>query len=302
MTGFTDALAGWPIVLDGGLGTLLESHGHDLSSPLWSARLLADDPDAIRRGHAEFFAAGARVAITSSYQVGYEALAREGFTPSDVEALLARSVALARAARADAELTEAEAWVAASIGPYGACLADGSEYTGDYGLSVEQLRQWHRPRIRALAAARPDAFAIETMPSLAEVEAVCAEIAGLGIPAWVSMTIAGETLRSGEPLAEACGIAASTDEVVAVGVNCCDPRDVAAALAVCHAITALPAVAYPNSGEIWHADARVWSGQAWDQVEMTRAWVEAGARLVGGCCRVGPSAIADIRAALALRA
>lgn len=302
MTGFTDALAAGPIVIDGGLGTLLETRGHDLSSSLWSARLLADDPDAIRRGHAEFFAAGARIAITSSYQVSYEALAVEGFTRAEVDTLLARSVELARGARADAGLTEEQAWVAASIGPYGACLADGSEYTGDYGLSIEQLRQWHRPRILALAAARPDAFAIETMPSHAEVEAVCAEIAGHGIPAWVSMTIAGQTLRSGEALAEACTIAASTDEVVAVGVNCCDPRDVAPALAVAHAVTGLPTVAYPNSGETWHADSRAWSGRAQEISAMVGPWAGAGARLIGGCCGIGPAAIADIQQALALRA
>lgn len=288
--------------MDGGLGTLLESYGHDLSSSLWSARLLADEPDAIRRAHAEFFKAGARVAITASYQVSYDALAREGFAATDVDDLLARSVELARDARADAGLTDAQAWVAASIGPYGASLADGSEYTGDYGLSVAQLRRWHRPRIRALAAARPDLWAIETIPSLAEVEAVCAEIMGLGIPAWVSVSVGGSALRSGESLADAFALAATTPEVVAVGVNCCDPADIDEALAVARVATGLPGVAYPNSGEVWHADTRTWSGEARDALAASASWVAAGARLVGGCCRVNPAHIAKVRQALALRA
>ena len=209
MSSFADAVAAGPVVLDGGLGTLLESHGHDLSSSLWSARLLVEDPDAIRRAHAEYFAAGARVAITSSYQVSYEGLDAAGLSRRDADAVLARSVELARQAREDSGLSPDEAWVAASVGPYGASRADGSEYTGDYGLDVAQLREWHRPRLQTLAAAAPDAIAIETIPSLAELEAVCRELDGLGVPAWVSVTISDGRLRSGDSLAEAFALAGS---------------------------------------------------------------------------------------------
>ena len=212
MPTLTEAVAAGPVVLDGGLGTLLEAHGHDLSSSLWSARLLLEQPDAIRQAHAEFFDAGARVAITSSYQVSYEGLRGEGLVTGAVDALLARTVTLARRARADAGLTDDEAWVAASVGPFGAIRADGSEYTGDYGMSVAQLREWHRPRLHALAAAGPDALAIETIPSLAEVEALCAEVDGLGVPVWMSMTVADGSLRSGESFADAVGMAASVVE------------------------------------------------------------------------------------------
>lgn len=294
MTTFADALMAGPIVLDGGLGTLLEARGHDLSSSLWSARLLLDAPDEIRRAHAEYYAAGARVAITSSYQVSYEALAAEGLSVRGVDQLLARSVQLAREAREDAGLTAADAWVAASVGPYGATLADGSEYTGDYALAVEGLRAWHRPRLRALAAAEPDVFAVETIPSITELEAVCLELAELGVPAWVSVTISGGALRSGDPLAEAIGIAASTPNVVAVGVNCCDVADVAEAVAAIRRVTDLPIVAYPNSGERWHADSRRWSGDAVHISQHAGEWIASGARLVGGCCRVGPEQIADV--------
>ena len=207
MSTFTDALAAGPIVLDGGLGTLLEAHGHDLSSSLWSARLLIEDPEAIRRAHAEFFAAGARVAITSSYQVSsHRTGCRGSRSPRRRRAARTERAAGAQA-REDAGLSSDEAWVAASVGPYGASLADGSEYTGDYGLDVAQLREWHRPRLQALAAAGPDVIAVETMPSLAELEAVCRELDGLGIPAWVSVTIADGGLRSGESLAEAFALA-----------------------------------------------------------------------------------------------
>lgn len=167
MTSFTDAIAAGPIVLDGGLGTLLEAHGHDLSSSLWSARLLVEDPEAIRSAHAEYFGAGARVAITSSYQVSYTGLDAAGLGRREVDVLLALSVEMGRRARDDAGLSADEAWVAASVGPYGASRADGSEYTGDYDIGVAQLREWHRPRLQALAETEPDAIAVETIPSLA---------------------------------------------------------------------------------------------------------------------------------------
>lgn len=301
MSSFTDALAAGPIVLDGGLGTLLESHGHDLSSSLWSARLLLDDPDAIRRAHAEYFTAGARVAITSSYQVSYTVLDAAGLTRGEVGALLARSVEMGRRARDDAGLSADEAWVAASVGPYGASRADGSEYTGDYDLDTAGLRAWHRPRLEALAAAGPDAIAVETIPSLAELEAVCRELDGLGIPTWVSMTIADGRLRSGESLAEAFALAEAVADVVAVGVNCCDAAEVGGVLAA--RAGGVPGVVYPNSGEVWHADARRWSGERSAIAARAGEWIADGARLVGGCCRVGPDQITQIaRMVASLRA
>jgi len=291
MRTLADAVAAGPVVLDGGLGTLLEARGHDLTSSLWSARLLMADPDAIRRAHAEFFAAGARVAISSSYQVSYEGLRPAGLGRAEVDAILARTVALAREARIDSGLTSDEAWVAASVGPFGAARADGSEYTGSYGMTVAQLREWHRPRLHALVAAEPDLLAIETVPSLAEVEALCAEIDGLGMPVSLSVTVADGALRSGEELASAFALAASVSEVVAVGVNCCDVAEVRPAIGVAAGVTSLPFVAYPNSGEVWHADTRSWSGSGEAIPERAREWVDAGARLVGGCCRVGPAEI-----------
>lgn len=287
------------VVLDGGLGTLLEAHGHDLSSHLWTARLLRDHPVAVRRAHEAYFAAGARVAISGSYQVSYEGLAAVGLDRSEVDALLSRSVEIAQDARAAAGLESGEAWVAASVGPYGAARADGSEYTGDYGMTVAELRAWHRPRLAALAAAGADVLAVETIPSLAEVEAICAELADLDAPAWVSVTIGDDgMLRTGESLAEAAGIAASLPRLVAVGLNCCDPRGVADALGVLGAATDAPLLVYPNSGEAWRADERRWSGAGRSLADDAAAWRDAGASGIGGCCRVGPEEIRAIANAL----
>jgi homocysteine S-methyltransferase len=298
MTSFADALDRGGVVLDGGLGTLLESRGNDLSSSLWSARLLLENPAEIREAHAEYFRAGADVAITASYQVTYEALARRDIFGAAADAVLRSSVDLAIEAR-DSTREEAHGrrgWVAASVGPYGAMLADGSEYSGDYGLTVSQLRAWHRRRIEVLTATAADLLAVETIPSLAEVEAVALEIAGAGMPAWISLTSAFGALRSGESLAEAYRIASGPDEVVAVGVNCTEPHDVAEAIAAARQVTDKPVIVYPNSGEQWDAKNRRWMGSAEFSHELVREWIEAGAAAVGGCCRVGPTQVAAIAA------
>jgi homocysteine S-methyltransferase len=180
--------------------------------------------------------------------------------------------------------------VAASDAPNGASLADGSENRGDYDLDVTGLREFHRPRLDVLATAGADVLAVETVPCLAEVEALCAELDGSGLDAWLSLSADGRRTRAGEPLAEAWAMAADVDEIVAVGVNCCAPGDVTTALADATG----PLVAYPNSGQGWDAVRRTWTGEsAFDPGAVTR-WLGAGARLVGGCCRVGPADITHV--------
>ena len=293
--GLLDALTERALVLDGGLGTRLEERGADVSSPLWSARVLADEPDRVLDVHRDYFAAGADVAITASYQVTFEGCARAGFGSDETTGLLRRSVELARRARDEA----GHGWVAASIGPYGAMLADGSEYRGDLGLGVDELRGWHRERIRVLAGAGADLIAVETLPSLVEVEAVLAELDGSGASAWISVTPLDGRLRSGEPVASAFALAAEVDEVVAVGVNCCAPGEVLGAIDAAREVTGKPIVVYPNSGETWDAEARRWRGDAVFPTELVQSWRVAGAALVGGCCRIGPSQITAIAQALA---
>ncbi|MCM3806968.1 homocysteine S-methyltransferase [Streptomyces sp. DR7-3] len=187
-------------------------------------------------------------------------------------------------------------WVAASVGPYGAMLADGSEYRGRYGLSVAELTRFHRPRIEALAAAGPDALALETVPDADEAAAMLSAVEGCGVPVWLSYSIAGETTRAGQPLRDAFALAAGVDQVIAVGVNCCEPGDADRAVEIAAGITGKPVVVYPNSGEEWDAAARSWRGRSTFDPGRVRAWRDAGARLIGGCCRVGPERIAELAA------
>ncbi len=283
-----------PVVLDGGLATLLEAGGHDLSSELWSARLLREDPGAIEAAHREYFEAGAQVAISASYQASFEGFAALGLNVGEAAGLMRASVALARRAR---DAVRPDGWVAASVGPYGAVLADGSEYRGDYGLSVTDLRRWHRPRLQVLLDAGADVLAVETVPCLAEAEAVLAEIAGTGHPAWLSLTCSDGRTRAGESVAEAFAMAAGVPEVIAVGVNCTAPGEVLELVRLAAADQSV--VVYPNSGQSWDAAARCWTGTAAFEVSMVRDWLAAGARLIGGCCRIGPPEVTAIAGVVA---
>ncbi|MDH6143925.1 MULTISPECIES: homocysteine S-methyltransferase [Kitasatospora] len=297
--GFAAALAAGPLVLDGGLSNQLAAAGHDLADELWSARLLADAPEAVTAAHRAYLAAGAQVLITAGYQASFEGFARRGIGRAEAARLLASSVALARASGGPPgrRLGEGAPWVAASVGPYGAVLADGSEYRGRYGLTVDELERFHRPRLEVLAAAGPDVLALETVPDALEARALLRAVRGLGVPAWLSYTVAGGRTRAGQPLAEAFALAAEVPEVVAVGVNCCAPWEVTGAVRVAAAVTGKPVVAYPNSGERWEADG--WRGAAEGPARFAAGWLADGARLVGGCCRVGPEQIAELAAVVA---
>jgi homocysteine S-methyltransferase len=295
-----DALAAGTVVLDGGMSNQLESAGYDLSDELWSARLLAERPEAVTQAHLAYFRAGADVAITASYQATFEGFARRGIGHDDAARLLTLSVDLAREAARQAadEGVDRPLWVAASVGPYGAMLADGSEYRGRYGLGVDELERFHRPRIEVLAAAAPDVLALETVPDADEGAALLRAVRGLGVPAWLSYTVDGRCTRAGQPLEEAFATASDVDEVIAVGVNCCAPEDVEPAVEIAARVTGKPVVVYPNSGEAWDAEARAWTGRTRFGAGQVKTWRDAGARLIGGCCRVGPEAIASIRQAL----
>lgn len=299
---FAAQLADGPVLLDGGLSNQLEAQGHDLSDDLWSARLLAEAPEAVQAAHAAYVAAGARVLITSSYQASFEGWGRRGVGADAARALFHRSVALARSAAATHPPADGPpVRVAASVGPYGAVLADGSEYRGRYGLSTARLADFHRPRIAALAEAGPDVLALETVPDSDEARALLRAAEGCGVPVWLSYTVAGGRTRAGQPLDEAFAVAAGNAQVVAVGVNCCAPAEVEGALAAAGAACpGVPLVAYPNSGEGWDPERGAWRGGSTFEEATARVprWVELGARLIGGCCRVGPRQIAALSSAL----
>ena len=283
------------LIADGGLATELEARGHDLSDALWSARLLVDAPQEITAVHSAFFRAGAMIATTASYQASFDAFAASGISRNDTVGLLRRSVELAKTARD--EVGVAGCQVAASVGPYGAALADGSEYRGRYGLRVAQLQDWHRPRLEVLADAGADVLALETIPDVDEAEALVSLVRSLGVPAWLSYTIDGTRTRAGQPLADAFAVAAGVPEIVAVGVNCCAPDDVLPAIASARE-TGKPVIVYPNSGERWDSARRAWVGASRFSPQLAVQWMAAGARVVGGCCRVRPAHIAELAAVL----
>ncbi|WP_314176671.1 homocysteine S-methyltransferase [Streptomyces winkii] len=291
------ALARGPLVLDGGLSNQLEAQGCDLADELWTARLLRDDPASVRAAHAAYVRAGARVLITGSYQASFEGFARAGARRREAAGLFRRSVSLAREAAGDRTV-----WVAASVGPYGAVRADGGEYRGRYGLSMRELAAFHRPRMEALAEAEPDVLALETVPDTDEAEALLRAASGCGLPVWLSYTIAGDRTRAGQPLADAFALAGGAGQVVAAGVNCCAPGDAGHAVRVAAEVTGKPVVVYPNSGEEWGGGhGRGWHGTASWSADLAAGWLEQGARLVGGCCRVGPELIAGLAREVSLR-
>jgi homocysteine S-methyltransferase len=283
------------LIADGGLATELEARGHDLSDGLWSARLLVEAPREVTAVHTAFFRAGAMIATTASYQASFDGFADSGIGRDDTVRLLRRSVELAKTARD--EVGDASRRVAASVGPYGAARADGSEYRGRYGLGVAQLEDWHRPRLEVLADAGADVLALETIPDVDEAEALVNLVQSLGVPAWLSYTIDGTRTRAGQPLADAFAVAVGIPEIVAVGVNCCAPDDVLPAIGQARE-TGKPVIVYPNSGERWDSARRAWVGPSRFSARLAVQWAAAGARVIGGCCRVRPADIAELATAL----
>jgi len=283
-----------PVVLDGGLSTALEQQGADLDGALWTARLLGEEPERIAAAHRSYFLAGAQVATTASYQASLDGLHAAGFDEVTARRLLALSVRIAREVRDELADARPGLLVAASIGPYGAFLADGSEYRGRYGVSASRLRDFHAPRLELLAAAGPDFFAVETIPDADEAEVLVPLLDELGVPAWFSYSVRGATTNAGQPLPEAYAVLAGSRALVAAGVNCSDQDDVLGAVTAAVATTGLPAVAYPNRGGSWDADAKRWSYGDPIDLDLVDGWIAAGVGLIGGCCGTGPADIAAL--------
>lgn len=294
------------IILDGGLATELEARGYDLSDDLWSARLLQDAPQAIKQVHYDYLKAGADCVISASYQATIPGFLAHGLGESQAVALLERSVHLALEARE-------EFWavpqhregrlrpvVAASVGPYGAYLADGSEYTGDYEIDEEELLLFHRRRWHLLAGCQPDLLACETIPSAAEGRALSRLL--LETPqavAWFSFSCRDEKhVNDGTPLVECLAPLDRIEQIVAMGINCTAPRHIPGLVREARRVTEKPIVVYPNSGERYDVSGRRWLGQSVPEefAAQSREWRAAGATLIGGCCRTGPGHIQRIRA------
>lgn len=294
------------IVLDGGLATELERRGLDLSDRLWSACALLEDPLSILEVHRDYLRAGAQCISTASYQATLPGLRASGLTEASSRAVLLESVRLAQRAREEFHAIHAKSdppLVAASIGPYGAFLADGSEYRGDYGRSVQQLFEFHMPRLELLATSGADLFACETIPCLVEAEAICRCLESIHeMPAWVSFSCRSESeICHGESIADAVAMVQDISNVVAVGVNCTDLVHIEGLIERMRETTIKPIVVYPNSGECWDGITRTWSGGTGmaDFVDAARRWRQRGATLIGGCCRTGPEHIRALSRALA---
>lgn len=286
-----------PLILDGGLATQLEAQGCDISNALWSASLLLDQPDEIVAANRAFIEAGAECIATASYQASREGFAQRGLSNARADELIKLSVELAVKARGDTDVL-----VAASVGPYGAMLHDGSEYRGDYGIAAADLRGFHAGRLRLFDQGEADILACETVPSKPEAEVLAELLADCETPAWVSFSCPDDKhISDGTPVEKAAAVFKDHPSVLAVGLNCTPPQY---AIQLIHRFRdALPdkaVIVYPNSGETWNATSGEWCGTA-SPIEFAaaaREWVDAGAKVVGGCCRTGPDHIRKMRDAL----
>lgn len=293
------------MILDGGLATELERRGFKTSGGLWSARVLLEHPEAIEQLHYDYYAAGADCVISSSYQVTYEGCAKAGLSHDETSALLLKSVALASDARKRIDAAKPNGrkrYIAASVGPYGARLQDGSEYHGNYNVSLTRIAAFHAERFGVLVESGADILACETIPILDEARALATVLRNhQSAKAWFTFTTPdGVHTSHGELLSDAGRLLDGEPSVTALGVNCLRPTAVATAIREISKGTGKPLVAYPNSGEVWNnADAK-WHGapEGTSLAQLAPAWIEAGVRFVGGCCRTGPPDIARLRETL----
>ena len=277
------------IKLDGGLSTALENNGNKLTTSLWTGELIRTDPAQITKAHLDFINAGAQIIITSSYQLSYSGCGARGWSEAETNQGLIAATALAKKAVTD---SGKDVKVAASVGPYGASLADGSEYKGNYGVSKQELRDFHARRIEVLISTSPDYLALETMPDTFEVEVLLELLSDCPIPFWVSYSCKeGNQTNAGQSFQSAVDLAQSA---MAVGINCTKPELIADLLR--SAKSNKPYVVYPNSGRVWDAKNKVWTGSAavGFSNDLIRQWVEAGAEIIGGCCGIGATEIAQL--------
>ncbi len=290
------------VVIDGAMSTALEKAGCDLNDKLWSARVLIEQPEKIRQVHIDYFEAGANVAITASYQATEAGFKERGFDSEKAYELIARSVTLAKEARAEfltrhPELDPKSLLLAGAVGPYGAYLANGAEYTGDYHLTDDQYRAFHQLRMKALVEAGADFLGIETQARLDEVKVILSMLEDLDASAWVTFTLKDSGhIADGTPIEEVFAVCGNHPLVDAVGINCIKREMVAEALERIASVTEKPMIVYPNSGETYDPTTKSWhhpvSGPGWDN--FVSKWKSMGAVCLGGCCRTLPSDIVQI--------
>ncbi|MFQ5548727.1 MAG: homocysteine S-methyltransferase, partial [Woeseia sp.] len=277
--------------------------GFDIGTRLWSAALLKSDPAAVIDAHRAYLDAGAEIIVSASYQASRDGFTSQGLSAQQADDLIASSVDLACRARRqfiDArEQVGRTPIVAASIGPYGAALHDGSEYTGDYDIDEAGLRRFHEPRLQLLDQSNADVLACETIPGLPEARALCELLMSTRLPAWISFSCRDERrISDGTPLREAAKLFREHPRVLAIGVNCTAPEYISFLIGeVTRGAPEKAVIVYPNSGEEFDVATNSWIGRASDVdlVSAAKSWHDAGARIIGGCCRIGPRHIDALR-------
>lgn len=292
------------LILDGAMATELEGKGLDLNDALWSAKVLAERPDVIEQVHYEYFQAGADCAMTASYQATIEGFLKKGYSLSQAEKFISDSVSIAVKARdrfwQDPENRKGHPYplIVAAVGPYGAYLADGSEYRGDYDISEQELMDFHRRRMQLLLEAGADILACETVPCLFEAQAMAKVVGEFdGALCWVSFSCNSEsTICDGTSIAVCAAAMDVFPQVAAIGINCTPPHLLPSLIREVRTASQKPVAVYPNSGEVYDPITKTWKGTSEDGgfALASKTWYEAGARLIGGCCRTTPADIAQV--------
>ena len=293
------------LILDGGLATTLEDRGFDLNDDLWSARVLLEHPEAIARVHRNFLEAGADCITTATYQATFPGLAKHGLDHDQAGVLMDMAVDLALTAcenfwfQPKNRAGRTRPLVAASVGPYGAYLADGSEYTGQYGIGQDELRNFHLKRWEVLAGSGADLLACETLPNLEEAQ-VLLDLLHKTPDRWAWFSFScrdGVSLCDGTPFVRAVQLCSESPQVAAVGVNCTAPEFIGPLLDIARKVTDLPLIVYPNSGESFDPATRSWieTPDVRGIPELAAEWVKQGAAAIGGCCRTSPRIIRKLR-------
>ena len=292
------------LIIDGAFGTELERKGYNINDSLWSAKFLMEKPEAIGEVHKDYLEAGSDCVTTASYQATFEGFMKRGLSEQEAKALIQSSVKIAQKVR-DTFWSETKnhakrpkPLVAASIGPYGAYLADGSEFRGNYGLSQEELMNFHRKRLATLIEAKPDLLACETIPCLIEAQAICKLLEAFpDVYAWFSFSAKdGTHINSGERIRECAQFLDTQKQIVAIGINCTAPQHIESLIGEIKAVSSKPIIVYPNGGSTYNALTKTWDGlsKSSSYGKMAHTWYEKGAQVIGGCCQTTPEDIAQI--------
>ncbi len=291
----------YPLILDGGLSNELKAQGYDLSHQLWTAKLIASSSEAIIQAHLAYLNAGAQCLITSSYQASIQGFLDAGYDRVAAEKLLLKTVTLAETAIEKYQIankSKQQPLIATSIGPYGAYLADGSEYRGNYNITDSALAAFHWTQFQLLETTNADLYACETIPSLQEAKVLSQLLRKATKPAWISFSCKDEShISDWTTIQEGAALFKNHPNVFAIGVNCTAPKYISGLIKTLKsAVGDKKIIVYPNSGMIYNATTKTWHGTA-DPitfVEKAKEWRALGADIIGGCCQIGPEHIRGV--------